>query len=1094
MPAAPKPAAISSTSAAQAATRAFTAKESLVPWMQPELTGINRLPGRATLLPFASAADALAGRDARRISLDGTWRFKVLEKVEDTPASFPTADAMGKGWGDIEVPGNWTMQGYGLPHYTNVRMPFAPCVPPTVPVANPTGLYRTAFKVPASWKGKRLVLHFGGVETCFSVWLNGVAVGLGKDSRLPSEFDITALVKPGLNELAVQVIKWADSSYCEDQDHWRQAGIHRSVTVYATEPAFIQDVFARGGYDHLTGAGSLTVTVRAGALPAKDWKTRVQLFDAAGKAVLKKPLEAVLPYDIYAHTRQIEGVSDLAVALPKVSPWSGETPTLYTVITTLLDPTGKEVEATRTRIGFRSVTIADRELRINGKMVYIRGANRHDHHDRLGKTIDRELMLRDIQVLKEHNFNAVRCSHYPNDPLWLDLCDEHGIYLVDETDLETHHHFNTLTNDPRFALAFLDRAMRMVLRDRNHPSVIAWSLGNESGYGPNHDAMAGWIRHADPTRILHYEGAICRVLNKESGWARAQGGNDQWEKGHLATDLVCPMYPSISDLIEHATLSRDQRPVIMCEYNHAMGNSVGSLCDYWAAIESHHGLQGGFIWELLDHGIATVKRGGVNAVVKPGEEKQFWAYGGDFGDTPNDVNFCCDGLVWPDRTPHPAMQECKQLFQPVRVTASNLANREVAIRSWYDFIDTSHLTGTWELAVDGTVVQSGALPKLALKPGETRIVQIPYSVPQTLPGQELHLTLRFRDQRASALLPKGFEIGWSQLAVPAGAQAPAAHTRKPGPAPATRDSRSELIVSGSSFELVIAKDSGRISAWRVGGRELLVSGPQLTAWRAPTDNDGIKAWDMVVGKTGGGLKPVSRWMNAGLHALTRSCGKLQTTTQADGSLLISSELSAWGSDRKQPLGESRRLVVHADGSLSFSHVFTVAKGLPDLPRLGVELEVPAGFEALEFLGHGPHESYSDRRSGAAVGRYRTTVSERYVPYIMPQEHGNISGLRWLALRDAKGHGLLATAEGLIEGKATHLSDQHQAAAFHTTDLVPSATTHLYLDVRQRGVGGASCGPDTLEQYRIHPGQEYRLGYRLVPLAKADDMGVLHRTK
>ena len=1066
----------SSTSSSMPARNAVTARDSLVPWMQPDLTGINRLPGRATLVPFASAADALAQRGARQITLDGTWKFKVVEQVEQTPADFPTADT--KAWGDIQVPGNWTMQGYGLPHYTNVRIPFAPCVPPTVPNANPTGLYRTSFTVPANWKGKRLVLHFGGVETCFSVWVNGVAVGLGKDSRLPSEFDVTEIAKPGANTLAVQVIKWADSSYLEDQDHWRQAGIHRSVTLYATETCWIQDVCVRGSFDHTTGAGGLDVTVHGMAIAVKGWKARVQLYDATGKAMFKKPLENEMPFDLYGHTDRVEGVAKIHADLPKVSPWSAETPTLYTVVVTLVDAAGKDVEATRTRMGFRTVEIRDRELRINGKMVYIRGANHHDHHDRTGKTVDRATMERDIQVLKEFNFNAVRCSHYPNDPLWLDLCDEHGLYVLDETDLETHHHYY-LTNDPRFALAFLDRAMRMVLRDRNHACIFGWSLGNESGYGPNHDAMAGWIRHADPTRILHYEGAICRA-------------NSSWEKGHLATDLVCPMYPSIAEITAHARESKDPRPLIMCEYTHAMGNSVGSLGDYWAAIESHHGLQGGFIWELLDHGIAAVRRNGVNAVAKPGEEREFWAYGGDFGDTPNDVNFCCDGLVWPDRTPHPAMWECKKVFQPIRVTAANAANREVTITSWYDFIDTSHLSGTWELSVDGKRVQQGALAKLVLKPGEARIVQIPYTVPQTAPGQELHLTVRFTDNRGVGLIKKGHEVAWSQVTIPAGARAairPA--TPAKAPAAAVHDGKRELVVSGDGFEVVITKDTGRVAAWRVGGADLLVAGPQLTAWRAPTDNDGIKAWDMVVGKTGW-MRAVSIWMNAGLHALNRAPAKVKATVQADGSVLITSDHVVWGSDRKMPISDARQLVIGRDGSLSFAHQFTVAKGLPDLPRLGVELELPSGFEAMEFFGHGPHESYGDRLHGAAVGRFATTVTDRYVPYIMPQEHGNIAGLRWLALRDGKGRGVLASINGAAEGKATHYSDAEQTKAHHTYDLTPSATSLVYLDVRQRGLGSQSCGPDTLDQYKIPSGQSYQLAYRLLPLAKADDAGIVHR--
>jgi len=1058
-------------------TAALTAREALVPWMTPELTGINRLAGRATLQAFANAAAALKGEQPQVIALDGVWKFTVVDRVEDTPADFPTCATTG--WGDIRVPGNWTMQGYGVPHYTNVRMPFAPCIPPIVPEANPTGLYRTTFTIAKAWAGKRLVLHFGGVETCFSVWLNGVAVGLGKDSRLPSEFDITALVKPGTNTLAVQVIKWADSSYCEDQDHWRQAGIHRSVTIRATEPHYIQDVFVRGSYVPATGAGVFTATVRGGVIPAKGWKARVQLYDAKGKAQFKKPLEGELPHDVYAHTRKIEAVVDLTAALSKVAPWSAESPTLYTVVVSLIDAKGKEVEATRTRMGFRSIEIRNRELLINGRKVYIRGANRHDHHDSTGKAVDRATMVRDIQVLKEFNFNAVRCSHYPNDPQWLDLCDEHGLYLIDETDLETHHHYNTITNDPRFALSFLDRGSRMVLRDRNHPSIIAWSLGNESGYGPNHDAMAGWIRHADPTRIMHYEGAICRA-------------NSDWDKGHLATDLICPMYPSVADIVKHAKESSDPRPLIMCEYAHAMGNSCGNLKEYWEAIEGHHGLQGGFIWEMLDHGIAAVKREGRTAVVKPGEQRQFWAYGGDFGDTPNDMNFCCDGLVWPDRTPHPGMWECKKLFQPLAIVAANLANRQVTVRSKFDFISTAHLAGTWELLVDGVAVQKGELEKLDLKPGESRTITVPYALPQIDAGQELHVTLRFRDTRRTALLAKGHEVAWEQFALPAvAATAPAVIVKNDDATFHIDDGKRDVVISTSAFELRIARDTGRIGSWRVAGNECLIAGPRLTAWRAPIDNDGIKAWDMVKGKTGW-MKPLARWMNAGLNAISHTCESLSVTTIANGSVKVVSKHSAWGDDRKQPISEQRELLIQRDGTLAFSHRFTVAKGLPDLPRLGVECELPAGFEDLAWFGCGPHESYCDRRSGAWLGRFASTVTDQYVPYILPQEHGNKVDLRWLALRRRDGVGIVASAAGTMEGKATHLSDAMQTKATHTTDLVPSDTTFLHLDVRQRGLGGASCGPDTLEQYRIHPGQIYHLAYRLMPLSKSDDAGQRHR--
>lgn len=1049
--------------------QALTARESLVPWTTPELTGINRLPGRATLAPYADAKAALAERGARVLSLDGTWTFKVVDRVEATPVDFPAVDLDTADWGTIQVPGNWTMQGYGQPHYTNVRMPFSPCVPPTVPDANPTGLYRTTFHIPAGWKGKRVVLHFGGVETCFSVWVNGTAIGLGKDARIPSEFDITGALRSGENTLAVQVIKWADSTYLEDQDHWRQAGIHRSVLLYATEPAYLRDVFARGGFDHVTGSGSLTVTVRGGAIPAGGWSVRAQLHDAAGKPLLKTPLTGELPHDVYSHTRKREATVDLNASLAKVAPWSAEVPTLYTLVVSLLDAKGREVEATRTRVGFRSVVVANRELRVNGTLVYIRGVNRHEHHDRTGKAVDRATMLKDIAVMKQFNINAVRCSHYPPDPHFLDLCDEHGLYVIDETDIETHHHYNTLNDEPRFALAFLDRAMRMVLRDRNHASIIGWSLGNESGYGPNHDAMAGWIRHADPSRILHYEGAICRA-------------NSDWDKGHLATDLVCPMYPSIADLVQWATTTTDHRPLIMCEYAHAMGNSCGNLKEYWEAIESHHGLQGGFIWEFIDHGLIKTTADG----------REYWAYGGDFGDTPNDTNFCCDGLVWPDRTPHSSLYECKKLFQPIRVTAAALANRQVMIENRYDVLDTSHLRAQWELLVDGDVVQTGTVPTLNLTPGARRLVTIPYTLPALERGQEAHLTLRFVDTRALPLLGNDHEVAWDQVALPV-----SAWTTAPVRIAATEEAlrvtktRSGWDIGNGRVAVQVQADSGRITMWSVDGEQRLLAGPRTTLWRGPLDNDGIRAWDMVRNPEWN-RKPLHKWMNADLDAVQHRCEKLSVKAGADGAVTVTTRHRLWGADAKAPVMEERTLTIAPDGSLAFVHAYDVHAKLPDLPRLGVELELPDAMEGLEWFGRGPQETYCDRLTSAWVARFRSTVREQYVPYIMPQEHGNKTELRWLACRAPGGTGVLAVAEGLCEGKATRYADAQLTTARHTTDLVAADRVHVYLDVRQRGVGGASCGPDTLEQYRVASGASYRLAYRLLPLDGRDDAGLRAR--
>ncbi len=870
---------------ARAATpgEAADARTALVAWMSPGVTGINRLRARTSGWSYPEARAALADRGAAVVSLDGTWCFRLLDSVEATPADFAAPGLDERLWSPIQVPGCWTMQGFAKPHYTNLRLPFAPAVPPVVPQANPTGLYRTTFQVPASWRSRRLVLHFGAVDNCFSVWVNGAAVGFSKGSRLPSEFDITAHARPGRNTLAVQVVRFSDSSYIEDQDHWRHSGIHRSVHLASTPRTFLEDLACRAGFDHATGSGTLAVEARAGALPGPDWTVVVQLHDAKGRALLKQPLSGALPHALFGHTGAIEATVSLSTRLPAVSPWSAEAPALYTVVATLRDPAGKAVESRRARVGFRTVEVKDRMLLINGRKVYIHGANRHDHHDATGKVVDLETMRADLRVLKAHNFNAVRCSHYPNDPRWLDLCDEHGLYLIDEADLECHHNYGQMAHDSAYAQAFLDRATRLVLRDRNHPSVIIWSLGNESGYGPNHDAMAGWIRHADPTRPLHYEGAICRV-------------NSSWERGHLATDLVCPMYPSIADLVAWATTTTDRRPLIMCEYAHAMGNSCGNLADYWAAIEAHQGLQGGFIWELIDHGIRQTDKNGT----------AYWAYGGDFGDVPNDTNFCCDGLVWPDRTPHPAMQECKRLFQPIVVTLLDAANRQLSIRSAYDFITTAHLRARWQLLRDSEPIAQGPLALPVLAPGGSALVAVPCGDPEPAHGQERHLVLRFADRRADPLLGKDHEIAVAQVELGHGATRarppalPATQAREDAAQGRVAQERDGVLIDWSGGSVRIERASGALR-WTAGGRALVAAGPITTIWRAPTDNDGIRAWDMARGRPDSPWKKaLTRWMDAGLDQLHREVTSLRVSR-----ICMASRWCAWSSASGAARGRTR---------------------------------------------------------------------------------------------------------------------------------------------------------------------------------------------
>ena len=1022
-------------------------------WENPELTGTGRLRTRATLLPYPTADDALAQQNARVLELDGDWSFRLVGHPDETPSDFPDPALDVTAWDRVAVPGNWTMQGYGRPQYTNVRMPFAPNLPPTVPQDNPTGLYRTTFELPERWHGQRLVLHLGAAISMASLWLNGTPVGIAKDSRLPSEFDITATAREGENVLAVQVIQWSDASYIEDQDQWWQAGIQRSVYVYATPPTYLADLAAVASYDHEKGSGELGLFATIGELPSGGWKVTGKLLGPDGEVALDR-----LEGEVTLQSEDAPGIgaAGFGGTLATVQPWSAEQPNLYTLVVSLRDPDGMEYEATRTRIGFRTVEIRDRELLINGKRVYIKGVNRHEHHDRFGSAVPRETVLEDVRVLKQFNVNAVRTSHYPPDPYFLDLADEFGFYVIDEANIEAHANYNTICADPRYQAAFVDRISRMVLRDRNHPSIISWSLGNETGYGPNHDAAAAWVRRVDPTRPIHYEGAIA----------------PDWSAGHPSSDLVCPMYPSIDRIVEWAKTTNDHRPLIMCEYAHAMGNSVGNLADYWEAIESHHGLQGGFIWEMLDHGI-----------VKQAEDgREYWGYGGDFGDEPNDGNFVCDGLFWPDRTPHPSMWEAKRVFQPF---AASCVNDDLRIDNKYDFRDLSHLAISWEVTVDGIVASSGQLPTLSTPAGGQQVLSAPWSMPDLEPGQEAYATLRFVDSTDVPLIGTGHEIGWVQLPLGTGVVQPAPSSAGPT---SVEETEAGWTIRGPRSALVVGR-TGAVS-WSVDGVDLLANGLSANIWRAPTDNDGIQ---FVVLAGHHRHQVLAKWLEFGLDQLVAHPEEVSVQTDDSGRAVVVRRERLVPEGKELGLTHECRLAVSGD-ALEVAHSFAVDAGLPDLPRIGAAAVLPAGFETVEWFGRGPHESYVDRKLGAAVGRWQGTIDEQYVPYILPQEHGNKTDVRWLAVRRADGVGLLVSAPTPVEAKASHYSDANLDAARHTIDVVREDVTYLSIDVRQRGLGGASCGPDTLERYQVPSGTTYELSYRLLPLTADDDPGTLHRAR
>jgi beta-galactosidase len=1040
-------------------------------WIAPEIIEANRLPSRATAYPYPDEKRARA--DAREkspwfLSLDGDWDFHLAQRPEDVPVDFvrpefvPSREAA---WRKIPVPSNWTLQNtFDKPHYTNVQMPF-PEEPPHVPEKNPTGCYRTELNLPESWNGRRVVLHFGGAESVLYVYVNGQSVGLSKDSRLPSEFDITPFVEFGrTNIVCAVVIKWSDATFIEDQDQWWMGGLHREVYAYSTAPVYLADIFAVGGLENNFRDGRLKLTARLGfpAQPEEGWQIEARLFDPAGKAVSAKPMKAVVPVGNPSSWPRLQ--VQISEAVRNAKAWSAENPQLYRLVVTLKNPKGNAVESTSMRIGFRTIEVRDRMLLINGRRVLIKGVNRHDHHDTKGKAVDRATMCLDALTMKRFNVNAVRTSHYPNDPHWLDLCDELGLYVIDEANVESHAFYNQVSFDRRYASALLQRAVRMVERDKNHPCVMLWSLGNESSAGPNHEAMAGWIRCYDPSRPLHFEPGVW------TQYVEKQPGEKLYDRGYGVTDIVCPMYPAIDVITQWATDKKHpdrRRPLIMCEYSHAMGNSNGSLADYWDAFEKYPGLQGGFIWEWIDHGIKQ----------KTDDGRDYWAYGGDFGEKPNDLNFVCDGLVWPDRTPHPGFYEFKHLAQPVKAIGYNTKTGVLEVKNKQDFSMPDWIRGEWELKINGESAAKGKLPALKAAPQKTEKIKLKLPVVDLDPSQEAFLNVHFYAAQKTAWCDAGHVVGWDQIALPFKAK------RAAKPAAKAPSLAQPLVVTPRSNGIDIANDalhvhvstaSGFIESLRWQGHDFLEAGPQLQVWRGPTDNDGIKlaqeAW-----------RPLGKWRAQEIDKLALKAVSTRAKPNRDGSVtLVSEHVGSCAASRKA-VRHQVTATFRPDGSMLVENIFTVDKALPDLPRLGVVLSLKPGFENLEWFGRGPLENYWDRKRSSIVDLHQGTVTGQYVPYILPQEHGNHTDVRWLSVDDGEA-GVLVRARGLLEFTASHYTAHDLYAAHHTYDLKPRGETILSLDYHQRGLGTASCGPDTLERYRIGPGT-HRFAFELKPFVK-----------
>ena len=1027
-------------------------------WENPQVVGINKVAGHVDVVPYESVAAALTG--AREHSpyfrlLNGLWSFQLVANPQRVPDEFGSSEFDTNGWDAVQVPGNWMMQGYDKPIYTNVQMPI-PNTPPFVPKEdNPTGLYRRTFTVDEGWNGRQIFICFAGVESAFYVWVNGQAVGYSQDSRLPAEFDVTEYVQVGENDLRLVVIRWSDGSFVEDQDHWRMAGIHRDVYLYAKPKVHIFDFMARPELNDDFVDGRLQVTTRIekhSDASIDGYQVRMAMF-APPDTGEEKRQEVFDPITqgVCEHAHRLTMV-DLEQAMTTPQKWTAESPHLYTLVLSLLDKDGNFLEAVRTQIGFRRVEIVGRELLINGQAVLMKGVNRHEHDERLGKVVTEEMMVKDILLMKQFNINAVRTAHYPNCRRWYELCDEYGLYVIDEANIEAHSLYFRLCNDPLWLTAFMERGQRMVQRDKNHPCIIMWSLGNESGYGPNHDALAGWIRGADGSRPIHYEGAV----------SRNEGGLD-WHGGHLATDVVCPMYPSVEMIVEYGRDQSGKRPLIMCEYAHAMGNSCGNLQEYWDAIRTYHGLQGGFIWDWVDQGLVKVDEQG----------QTYWAYGGDFGDTINDVNFCINGLIFPDRTPHPALWEYKKLIQPIAVNEVDVLNGRIAITNEHYFTGMAGYNGRYELMVNGQVVQEGAFEIPEIAPQESAVVTLPINSPEMPPDGEAFLNVRFLLAEDTIWAEAGHEVAWEQFAVPY----PVPDVEPMGELPSVKLAQSEgtAVITGDNFQITFDTAQGTINQWSVGETELLKSGPLLNVWRAPTDNDGFKkAQDWRSGKD------LTAWLAAGLNEVTHTVESVQVAQTADHEVKIHVATVVESAKAPEAFLHQQTVTITGDGAVEIANEVR-ANVEVNLPRVGLSLQLPSGFDTFTWYGRGPTENYRDRKAGTAVGLYSSTVDEQYVPYIMPQENGNKTDVRWLSLTNEAGVGLKVTADSaLMEAGVSHYSAAELFKALHTNELERQEAIILNIDHAQAGLGGASCGPATLEQYRLQPGN-YNFSFQLQPI-------------
>ncbi|WOI37305.1 beta-galactosidase [Alteromonas sp. CI.11.F.A3] len=1010
-------------------------------WQNPVVYQRNRVNGHSPLNGFLTQDDAKQNVNAQKQSLNGEWDFRLYpqpEAVTEDLLSEVLVDAAS--WQSITVPSNWQMQGFDKPIYCNVKYPF-PVNPPEVPSDNPTGCYRTTFSATENTLQQRNHIVFEGVNSAFHLWCNGEYVGYSQDSRLPAEFNLTPFLKAGENRLAVMVIRWSDGSYLEDQDMWWLSGIFRDVVLVTKPQHHIQDVFATPKLDACYRDGSLAVRTAINA-PAS-YTVGIQLFDGE-TPVTEQSVSGT-------NNRRIDekgGWDDVifqSLAVTEPNKWTAETPYLYRLVVSLFDDTGNLVVAEGYNIGFRQVDMLDGQLCVNGKPILIRGVNRHEHHESKGHAVNEADMIEDIKLLKQNNFNAVRTAHYPNHPRWYELCDEYGLYLVDEANIETHGMFpmGRLSRDAVWAGAYLARYTQMVERDKNHASIIIWSLGNECGHGPNQDAMYGWSKAFDPSRPVQYEGG---------------GANT------TATDIIAPMYARVdTDVLDDAvpkwaikkwlSLPGETRPVILCEYAHAMGNSLGSFADYWQAFKDYPRLQGGFIWDWVDQGLVKHTDSG----------EAYWAYGGDFGDTDNDRQFCINGLLFPDRTPHPALFEAKYCQQHLAFTLKALEQEQagsyqLTIASDYVFRLTDNEALQWQVLKNGECVVSGT-EVLSIAPQSTQTLTITPNF-DFVPDAQYHLNIDVVLVKDCDWAGAGHVLDTEQfeIANTAGLSTFSLTSAINGKNKVTVERlASNVTIHAANTCFTISADTGLLTSWTANGEEQLRAPLEDNFFRAPLDNDiGVSevdnpdpnAWE-------------SRWRRAGIGQWQRTCAGVDVVESTQDVRVTA--LFNYHYDNALVASTTWCYRVNATGTIDLDVQVKLADALPPMPRIGLQWAVPHSSQAdanIQWKGLGPFENYPDRLAAARFGSYSESIASMHTPYIFPTDNGLRSNCRELSINNIK-------VAGDFHFAVSPFGQNQLDEAKHTCDLTPADSTYVYIDHAHMGVGGDdSWSPSTHKAFLL----------------------------